>query len=140
MAPPPHPDGVGAGTDSTTTASDYDNETRINTPEPTEHASRKKSSFGPNVALNPSGDLEKGVTATDGFPVPESGFHRIGVAFENMTVYGSGATQRSVESFEIAALRMWDIISLLQRFAGIKTGPKRPIISVYRDPNQGVGR
>jgi len=99
------------------TASEYD-VTRINTPDPFE-----KSKTATSLT-----DAEKGADSA-GFPVPETGFHRVGVAFEGVTVYGAGSSHRGVESFEIAALRMWDIISLLKRFAGIKSGPKRAIIS-----------
>lgn len=50
---------------------------------------------------------EKGIFTKPGtIPLPDAGYHNLGVVYEGLTVYGSGATQRTVESFEMALLNV----------------------------------
>jgi hypothetical protein len=72
---------------------------------------------------NPEESLEREL------PIPVTGFHELGVAFENLSVYGSDISKREVESFEVSALRSFDIYRLIKKICGIKTGASRALIS-----------
>lgn len=39
-------------------------------------------------------------------PLPDSGHHSIGVVFEDLTIFGSGATGATVEGLEISMLKV----------------------------------
>jgi hypothetical protein len=81
---------------------------------------------------HPTADAsEKGPDGNLGreLPIPVTGFHELGVAFENLSVYGSSTSKREVESFEVSALRSFDIYGLIKKIFGIKTGASRALIS-----------
>ncbi|KAL8280242.1 hypothetical protein RQP46_007356 [Phenoliferia psychrophenolica] len=70
-------------------------------------------------------------SAPDSFPLPDAGFHALGVSFENLTVLGAGATKKTVEGLEISLLRMWDLPKFIRTLANWKSGPTRPLISDF---------
>jgi ATP-binding cassette subfamily G (WHITE) protein 2 (SNQ2) len=83
-------------------------------------------------------DAEKGLDkrTVNHLPVPTSGFHELGVVFEDVSVYGSNSSRREVESFEISALKAFDLYGLIKRIFGIKSGPSRALISESSDAGQ----
>jgi hypothetical protein len=74
-------------------------------------------------------DVEKSQRAEDGrLPIPSSGYHRLGVSFERLSVMGSDASHQMIESFEISALRSFDLYSFAKKLFGLKTGSSKAII------------
>lgn len=105
-----------------------------------------------NDADHPAPKLSKSIFAEPGsIPLPDHGFHELGVAFEGVTVYGAGQTGgslRTVEGLEIAllkvspipslnlqravadalSLKMWNFPSFVRRLFNLKLGSTRPLI------------
>jgi hypothetical protein len=91
---------------------------------------RVNSRAGHNQERHTAGSAEKGSRGNiQNLPIPLTGFHELGVAFEDVTVYGSDASRREVESFEVSALRAFDLYGLVKKIFGIKTGASRALIS-----------
>ncbi|GAA5959842.1 hypothetical protein JCM21900_005250 [Sporobolomyces salmonicolor] len=90
----------------------------------------------PTATLNgpsgPSKVAKTGLFAEPGtIPLPDHGYHRLGVAFEDVTVFGSGGTRKTVEGLEVSLLNMWNVWRFASKLFNIKTGPTRPIISNF---------
>ncbi|GAA5971047.1 hypothetical protein JCM11641_004124 [Rhodosporidiobolus odoratus] len=64
-------------------------------------------------------------------PLPSHGYHHLGVVFENLTVYGSGGTRKTVEGLERATIKMFDVPGFVSKLFNLKVGKKRPLISVF---------
>ncbi|GAA5891653.1 hypothetical protein JCM6882_006157 [Rhodosporidiobolus microsporus] len=64
-------------------------------------------------------------------PLPDHGYHHLGVVFEDVTVYGSGGTRKTVEGLELAMLKMWDVPGFVSKLFNLKFGKKRPLISQF---------
>ncbi|GAA5854013.1 hypothetical protein JCM8547_008193 [Rhodosporidiobolus lusitaniae] len=81
-------------------------------------------------------------------PLPNHGYHSLGVSFEDVTVYGSGGTKKTVEDFPKAMVKasflltfdhststdhlrsqMWDVPGFVSKLFNLKFGAKRPLIS-----------
>ncbi|KAK4705806.1 hypothetical protein P7C70_g397, partial [Phenoliferia sp. Uapishka_3] len=67
----------------------------------------------------------------DSFPLPDAGYHSLGVAFDHLTVLGAGATHKTVEGLEISLLRMWDLPKFIRTLINYKSGPTRELISDF---------
>ncbi|KAI5475511.1 putative ABC transporter superfamily membrane protein Pdr11p [Pseudohyphozyma bogoriensis] len=64
-------------------------------------------------------------------PLPDAGHHHLGVVWEDVTVFGSGATRKTVESLDMSMIKMWDLPGFIMKLAGIKVGKTRPLISNF---------
>ncbi|GAA6032631.1 hypothetical protein JCM8097_004852 [Rhodosporidiobolus ruineniae] len=64
-------------------------------------------------------------------PLPDHGYHRLGVVFEDVTVYGAGGTRKTVEGLELAMLKMWDVPGFISKLFNLKFGKKRALISGF---------
>ncbi|KAK4688966.1 hypothetical protein P7C73_g1137, partial [Tremellales sp. Uapishka_1] len=64
-------------------------------------------------------------------PLPDSGYHSLGVAFENLTVQGLDASKHTVETTDVALLKMWDFPGFIKQVLNIKTGKTRPLIREF---------
>jgi hypothetical protein len=109
-------------------------ETVINSPTESSH---QLSSLIPLDKLASAPGGKAGLFSTPGtLPLPDHGHHALGLSFSNLTVFGAGSTQRVVETFDIALLRMWDLPGLIKKLLNLKTGAARPLVSEYdaRDP------
>ncbi|BGP16936.1 hypothetical protein JCM10213_007382 [Rhodosporidiobolus nylandii] len=91
--------------------------------------------LAPEVAEKTAGEKAKATKRTGVFsepgtlPLPDHGYHHLGVAFEDVNVYGSGGERKTVEGLERAILQMWNVPSFVARLLNIKMGKKRPLIS-----------
>ncbi|KAK4700497.1 hypothetical protein P7C70_g5748, partial [Phenoliferia sp. Uapishka_3] len=84
----------------------------------------------------PAGNEEKhhapGIFSEPGtLPLPDAGYHHLGVVFEGVTVHGTGGTQRTVEGLEISIFKALDFPGWIKKLTGWKTGPTRPLISDF---------
>ncbi|AFR98586.2 ABC transporter PMR5 [Cryptococcus neoformans C23] len=61
-------------------------------------------------------------------PLPNAGYHSLGVVWEDVTVYGAGGGKKYVESFEVSIFKLWDVYSFVKKLFRITTGPTRPLI------------
>ncbi|KIR27505.1 ABC transporter PMR5 [Cryptococcus deuterogattii LA55] len=81
-------------------------------------------------------DHAEGVPASHGkifdrpgsIPLPNAGYHSLGVVWEDVTVYGAGGGKKYVESFEVSIFKLWDAYSFAKKLFRITTGPTRPLI------------
>ncbi|KAK4705397.1 hypothetical protein P7C70_g804, partial [Phenoliferia sp. Uapishka_3] len=64
-------------------------------------------------------------------PLPDAGYHHLGVVFEGLTVHGTGGTQRTVEGLEISVIKALDFPGWIKKLTGWKTGPTRPLVSDF---------
>ncbi|GAA6004217.1 uncharacterized protein JCM10292_007295 [Rhodotorula paludigena] len=73
-----------------------------------------------------------GLFTTPGMlPLPDHGERALGLCFENVTVYGAGGTRRTVEGFEKAVFKMWDLPGFVCKLFNIKLGQRRPLIQDF---------
>ncbi|ORY63831.1 ABC-2 type transporter-domain-containing protein [Leucosporidium creatinivorum] len=67
-------------------------------------------------------------------PLPDHGYHELGLVFEDVTVFGAGkvgGSLRTVEGLVVALLKMWDFPGFIKRLFNLKSGSTRPLISNF---------
>lgn len=74
-----------------------------------------------NLARISKKDHAEGVPASHGkifdqpgsIPLPNAGYHSLGVVWEDVTVYGAGGGKKYVESFEVSIFKVSDYLAYL---------------------------
>ncbi|OXG76830.1 ABC transporter PMR5, partial [Cryptococcus neoformans D17-1] len=61
-------------------------------------------------------------------PLPNAGYHCLGVVWEDVTVHGAGGSKKFVESLDISVFKFFDFYSFMKKIFQITTGPTRPLI------------
>jgi len=64
-------------------------------------------------------------------PVPEAGYHQLGVVWQGLTVHGADQGRKLVQSFEVSMIKMWDIPGFFKQIFNIQPGKIRPLISNF---------
>ncbi|KAK4701336.1 hypothetical protein P7C70_g4898, partial [Phenoliferia sp. Uapishka_3] len=65
-------------------------------------------------------------------PLPDSGYHSLGVCYENLTVVASGQTKRTVDTAERSFLQSWNFPNYVLKLAGYKhASSTRELISDF---------
>lgn len=66
-------------------------------------------------------------------PLPEAGYHSLGVCYEGLTVIASGQTKRTIDTAERSFLQAWNFPSYILALAGYRhTTSTRELISSSR--------
>ncbi|ADV25737.1 ABC transporter PMR5, putative [Cryptococcus gattii WM276] len=61
-------------------------------------------------------------------PLPNAGYHSLGLVWEDVTVHGAGGGKKYVESLDISIFKFFDFYSFMKKVFHITAGPTRPLI------------